>query len=75
MTVTTKIVRTFVFAFLGPFLAGLADILLDLSKSGDWTVARVAVVSLAIGAASAATRALVAFLPVFADDNVGIEKK
>lgn len=74
MTVTTKVVRVFVFSFAGPFLAGLADILLDLSKTGDWTVGRVAVVSLAVASASAAVRAAVAFLPILPDDNVGLTR-
>ena len=75
MTVSTKILRTFVFAFLGIFLTGLVNILADVSKTGDWSVAKTAVVSLVLAAVSAAVRAIVAYLPILADDQVGIQKK
>jgi hypothetical protein len=75
MTVTTKIVRTFVFAFLGIFLPALANIVLDVSATLDWTAAKAALVSLILAASAAGIRALVAFLPILADDNVGIQKQ
>lgn len=74
MTVTTKVVRTFVFAFLGVFLPALANIVLDLSSTLDWSTAKAAVMSLVLAACSAGIRAIVAFLPVFADDNVGMRR-
>ena len=73
--VTVKILRVFVFSYLGVFLPALATIVLDVSETGDWGAAKAAVVSLALAACAAAIRALVAFLPVFADDQVGIQKK
>lgn len=75
MTVSTKVLRTFVFAFLGVFLPSLANIVLDLSNTADWTAARAAVVSLVFAAFAAAIRAVVAYLPIISDDNVGIQKK
>lgn len=75
MTVTTKVVRTFAFAFLGIFLPALASIAFDLSNTVDWSVAKAALVSAIFAAFSAAIRAVVAFLPVFTDDTVGIQKK
>lgn len=75
MTVYTKVVRTFVFAFLGVFLPSLANIVFDLSNTADWSAAKAAVVSLVFASAAAAIRAVVAFLPVFADDEVGARKQ
>lgn len=74
LTVAQKILRTFVFAFLGVLLPALATIVLDVSETGDWGAAKAAVVSLALAAFAAALRALVAFLPVFADDQVGLRR-
>lgn len=75
MTVTTKIVRTFVFAFLGIFLPSLVSVATNLSETVDWSVAKAALVSAIFAAFAAGIRAVVAFLPVFADDNVGITKE
>ena len=75
MPVSTKILRTFVFAFLGVFLPSLANIVLDISNTADWSAARAALVSLIFAAFAAAIRAVVAYLPVLSDDNVGIQKK
>jgi nitrate/nitrite transporter NarK len=74
MSVYTKVVRTFVFAFLGVFVPALANIVLDLSNTADWSVAKAALLSLIGAAFAAGLRAIVAFLPVFADDTVGIQK-
>lgn len=75
MAVSTKILRTFVFAFLGIFLAGLVNIITDLSSTMDWSVARTALVSLVLAACAAGVRAVVAVLPVLPDDNVGLQRK
>lgn len=75
MSVSTKILRVFAFSFLGVFLPSVANVILDVSATADWTVARSAVVALILASFSAAIRAIVAYLPVFADDNVGIKKK
>jgi len=64
-----------VFAFLGIFLTGLVNILTNLSSTGDWSVAKTAVVSLILAAVSAAVRAIVAYLPILTDDNVGLQRK
>lgn len=74
MTVSTKILRVFAFSFLGVFLPALANIILDVSATADWTVARSAVVALVLASFSAAIRAIVAYLPVFTDDQVGIQR-
>lgn len=75
LTIRQKIVRTFAFTFLGVLLPGLASLLLDVSKTGDWTAAYVTGTSLVLAAVAAAVRALVAYLPILPDDNVGIQKK
>lgn len=75
MTVSTKVLRTFVFAFLGIFLPALANIVLDVSNTLDWTAAKAAIVSLVLAAFAAAIRAVVAFLPILPDDNVGVQRK
>lgn len=75
MTVSTKIVRTFAFAFLGVFLPLLANIAIDASETVDWSVAKSALVSAVFAAFSAAIRAVVAYLPILPDDNVGIQRK
>lgn len=74
MSVSTKVIRTFAFAFLGVFLPALVSTLTNLSETVDWNVAKTALVSAVFAAFAAAIRAIVAFLPVFADDNVGIQK-
>lgn len=74
MSVTTKIVRTFVFAFLGIFLPAVVSVATDLSETIDWNVAKAALISAIFAAFAAGIRAVVAFLPVFADDNVGLQK-
>lgn len=75
MTISTKILRTFVFAFLGIFLPALANIVLDVSNTLDWTTAKAALVSLILAAFAAGIRALVAFLPILADDDAGIRRR
>lgn len=75
LTIRQKILRAFAFTFLGVLLPGLAALLLDVSRTGDWTAARVAGTSLVLAAASAAVRALVAYLPILPDDTVGLQKK
>ena len=75
MTVATKVVRTFVFAFLGVFLPSLANIVLDVSNTADWSAARAALVSLVFAASAAAIRATVAFLPILPDDNAGLRRQ
>ncbi len=72
--VATKVLRTFIFAFLGIFLPTLANIVLDVSNTLDWNAAKAAIVSLVLAAFAAAIRAVVAFLPIFPDDNVGIKR-
>lgn len=74
MPVSTKVARVFAFSFLGIFLPALANIALSLSETVDWSVAKSALVAAVFAAFAAAIRAVVAFLPVFADDNVGITK-
>ena len=74
MTVTTKIARTFVFAFLGIFLPCLVNLATSFSQTVDWSAGKAALVSGLFAAAAAGVRAVVAFLPVFADDKVGIQK-
>lgn len=74
MTISTKIVRVFVFTFAGVFLPALANITDDVSKSMDWNAARAALIALFFAACAAAIRAIVAFLPVFTDDNAGIRR-
>ncbi len=75
MTVSTKVLRTFVFAFLGIFLPALANIVLDASNTLDWSAAKAALVSLVLASFAAGIRALVAFLPILPDDNVGVQRK
>lgn len=74
MTVTTKVARTFAFAFLGVFLPCLVSIAGNLSNTVDWSVAKAALVSGIFAAFAAGIRTVVAYLPVFPDDNVGITK-
>lgn len=74
MSVSTKVLRVFVFAFLGALLPGLANALLDVSSTADWSAAKAALVSLVVAAFAAAIRAVVAFLPVFGDDDVGLTR-
>lgn len=74
MPVATKVLRTFIFSFLGIFLPALANIVLDVSATLDWTAAKAALVSLILAASAAGIRALVAFLPILADDNVGLQR-
>ena len=74
MTVAQKILRTFVFAFLGVFLPAFANVVLDVSNTADWSAARAAVVSLVFAASAAAIRAIVAYLPILPDDDVGVRR-
>lgn len=75
MSVSTKVLRVFVFSFLGIFLPALANIVLDVSNTLDWNAAKAALVSLILASFAAAIRALVAFLPILPDDNVGVQRK
>lgn len=75
MTVSTKVLRTFVFAFLGVFVPACANIVLDVSNTLDWNAAKAALVSLVLAAFAAGIRALVAFLPILPDDNAGLQRK
>lgn len=72
-----KVARTFVFAFSASFLAGAAT-LADRIASGQhvqFSVAASLLLGLVVGGIAAALRAVVALLPVFADDNdIGIKK-
>lgn len=74
MTVSTKVLRTFVFAFLGVFVPAVANIVLDVSNTLDWTTAKAAIVSLILASFAAGIRALVAYLPILPDDNVGMRR-
>ena len=73
-TVSTKILRVFAFSFLGVFVPALANILLDVSSTLDWSAAKAALVALVLASFSAAIRALVAFLPILPDDDVGLQR-
>lgn len=74
MTVTTKVSRTFAFAFLGVFLPALASVSFNLSETVDWSAAKAAIVSAVFAACAAAIRTVVAFLPILPDDNVGLTR-
>ena len=74
MSIETKVLRTFLFAFLGIFLPGIAGIADDIANKGDWSAGRTALLSLVVAAFAAAVRALIAFLPVFKDDDVGVKR-
>jgi len=74
MTVSTKVLRTFVFAFLGVFVPALANIVLDVSNTLDWSTAKAALVALVLASFAAGIRALVAYLPILADDDVGLRR-
>ena len=81
ISVATKIIRTFAFTFLGFFLPVLAAVAIkvstdyEISGAADWNVAKVAVLAGMFGGFSASIRAVVAFLPILADDDVGLQKK
>lgn len=69
LSLSTKVLRVFAFTFLGVFLPGVAGLTDTLAKGGDWTAARTALVALVLAAIGGALRAIVAYLPVFSDDN------
>lgn len=70
-----KLARSFAWAFLGAFLPLLVNTLTEFAEHGDWAVWRALVFSGIAGATAVAVRAIVAYLPVFEDDNqVGIAK-
>lgn len=73
--VAVKIIRTFCFAFLGTLLPVLISVATNLSDTTDWSFAKAAVVSGIFASFAAGLRTIAAFLPMFADDNVGIQKK
>lgn len=75
MALVGKVVRTFVFAFLGIFLPALASVALNLSNTVDWSVAKTALVSAVFAACTAGIRAVVAYFPVLSVDNgIGMTK-
>jgi hypothetical protein len=74
VSVAQKVLRTFVFAFAGIFLPCLANVLFDASSTADWTVAKAALISGIFAASSAAVRAVIAVLPVFKDDEIGLQR-
>lgn len=70
-----KLARSFVWAFLGAFLPLLVNTLVEFSETGDWAVWKALVFSGIAGATAVAVRAVIAYLPVFTDDNqTGIPK-
>lgn len=75
MSVATKVVRVFVFAFLGVLVPSLINIALDVSNTADWSAAKAALISLVFAAFAAGIRAAAAFLPVFPDDDVGMRRQ
>lgn len=80
-TVSQKILRTFVWTFLGFFLPVLAAICIKLAtgyetgEAADWNVIKALVLGGMFGGFAASIRAIIAFLPLLPDDNVGIQKK
>ena len=75
ISVAQKILRVGSFAFLGAFLPLLVNTLLEFSQTGDWAVWRALVFSGIAGAVAAAVRAVIAYLPVFPDDEVGMQRE
>lgn len=73
--VAIKIIRTFAFAFAGVFVPCLIGLLSNTAGPANWTVWKAGLVSGIFAGCAAGLRAVAAFLPVFADDNVGIQKK
>jgi hypothetical protein len=75
-SLTAKLLRTFLFAALGALVTALLPIIdaiasggdVDLSVLGSLAVAAIA------GAIAAGVRAIVAYLPVFRDDAVGLRR-
>jgi hypothetical protein len=75
LSLSTKVLRVFAFTFLGVFIPGIAGLADTLAKGGDWSAARTALVALVLAAVAGSLRGLVAFLPVFSDDNhIGVTK-
>lgn len=74
MTVTTKVLRTFAFAFLGVFLPAVVSVATNLSDTVDWSVAKAALIAAIFAGFAAGIRTVVAFLPILPDDNVGLTK-
>lgn len=75
VTVAQKVARSFAFAFLGAFLPLLVNTLVEFSNTGDWAVWKALVFSGVAGATAAAVRAVIAYLPVFEDDDTGVQVK
>lgn len=69
LTLFEKVFRAFVVAFLGVFLPGIAGWLNDIANGGHWSAARSALIALAAAGVAAGVRAVIAYLPLFADDN------
>lgn len=75
ITLAQKLARAFAWAFLGAFLPLLVNTLAEFAEHGDWAVWRVLLFSGIAGATAVAVRAVIAYLPVFEDDNqTGISK-
>lgn len=74
MTVSTKVLRVFVFSFLGAFALAFSNALIEYSQTGDWSVLKGTVVALLVASVSAGIRAVVAYLPVLPDDDVGMRR-
>jgi hypothetical protein len=70
-----KVGRTFVVAFLGIFLPVVISTATSISTTGDWSIAKAALVSAILAAFAGGVRAVVAVLPIFsADNNTGLSK-
>ena len=72
----TKVLRVFLFTFLGTFLTGLlfaskiaTGLRVDFDLLGSFKLGLIA------GVLAALIRAVVAMLPVFVDDNIGGQRK
>jgi hypothetical protein len=71
-----KVLRVFFFAFFGALLTGLLPIADQIANGMrvDFDVLGSLLLGLAAGGIAAGIRAVVALLPVFVDDNVGLQR-
>lgn len=71
-----KVLRVFAFAFLGMFLTTILPIAEKIAKGEDvdYSLIKAVLVSAIAGGFAAGVRAVVALLPVFADDDIGIKR-
>lgn len=71
-----KVLRVFFFAFLGALLTGLLPIADQIAKGMrvDFDAFGSLLLGLAAGGIAAGIRAVIALLPVFGDDKVGLQK-